>query len=213
MKKNIWILEDDQDFVELYKDFLGEDYTLTFFNDIPLFLNTIKIQRNLCDLAIVDLTIYQNNFLNHLNEANLLSSIPFMIVSGHFKKEFIDKSFEFGAIDYIIKPFRVEEIQSKISHYLIQNKKKSKLEIIIDEFIEKDILTQKEIKILNLFLTKEEYKLKRHEILDRIWKGIKVHPKTLDVHLYNLRKKIKEQGLTITCTDGVFNLEAPSHLL
>ena len=38
---------------------------------------------------------------------------------------------------------------------------------------------------------KEEKTLHRNEIVKVIWKNIAIHPNTLDVHIYNLRKKLK----------------------
>ena len=38
---------------------------------------------------------------------------------------------------------------------------------------------------------KEDKTLHRNEIVKIIWKNIAIHPNTLDVHIYNLRKKLK----------------------
>ena len=38
---------------------------------------------------------------------------------------------------------------------------------------------------------KEEKTLHRNDIVKVIWKNIAIHPNTLDVHIYNLRKKLK----------------------
>ena len=51
--------------------------------------------------------------------------------------------------------------------------------------------TNKEIKIIESFNMKEEKTLHRNEIVKVIWKNIAIHPNTLDVHIYNLRKKLK----------------------
>lgn len=213
MKKNVWVLEDEEDMIEIYKDSLANNYNLLVFKQIPHFLNEISKRSNKCDLAIIDLNIYNNNFLNHINDASLLRGFPFIIVSGNYEKAFIEKSFDFGAIDYIVKPFMSSELEVKISHYISRNKKKDATQTIVEEFVESDDLTQKEIKILNLFANIDEHKLKRDQIIDSIWKGSKVHPKTLDVHLYNLRKKIKDRGLFINCIGGVFHLVAVSQNL
>jgi DNA-binding winged helix-turn-helix (wHTH) protein len=53
------------------------------------------------------------------------------------------------------------------------------------------IFTNKEIKIIESFNIKEDKTLHRNEIVKIIWKNIAIHPNTLDVHIYNLRKKLK----------------------
>lgn len=213
MKKTIWILEDEYEIINVYKDALEENYHLKLFKQIPLFLNEVKKLPSYCDLAIIDLNIYNNNFLNHISDASLLKGFPFIIISGNYSRSDIEKCYELGAVDYIVKPFMIEELQAKIKHSIQITKKKSPLHDIVESFINSDELTQKEVKILNLFLSKEEHKLKRDQIINNIWKGIKVHPKTLDVHLYNLRRKIKEKGLYINCIDGIFILDTDSQIL
>lgn len=72
--------------IEIYKDSLADNYQLSVLKQIPLFLNEISKRNNECDLAIIDLNIYNNNFLNHINDASLLRGFPFIIVSGNYEK-------------------------------------------------------------------------------------------------------------------------------
>jgi DNA-binding winged helix-turn-helix (wHTH) protein len=52
---------------------------------------------------------------------------------------------------------------------------------------------------------KEEKTLHRNEIVKVIWKNIAIHPNTLDVHIYNLRKKLKPFGYGIKAIgNGLF---------
>jgi DNA-binding winged helix-turn-helix (wHTH) protein len=38
----------------------------------------------------------------------------------------------------------------------------------------------------------------RKDILKKVWGATSVHPKTVDVHLYNLRRKLDPLGFQIT---------------
>jgi len=54
-----------------------------------------------------------------------------------------------------------------------------------------------QIQILDLFMNNPDHILSRHEIEEKIWPGEKVYPKNVDVHIYNLRRKISPRGLMI----------------
>lgn len=212
--KKIWILEDDLEMNELYNDFLSSHYQIIFFTTLDSFKEELIITEEKPSLAIIDLYLYDQNFLDNFNEIYLLKDLPFVVISGACDKGNLNTSFDIGAIDYIVKPFQADELQVKVARYIEKyNNKVSELEKVVQTLIEKDELTHKEIKIINLFLSSKDHSLKREEILKNIWKNVQVHPKTLDVHLYNLRKKIKVSGLSITCIDSTFNLEYSSQVL
>ena len=58
-------------------------------------------------------------------------------------------------------------------------------------------LTLKETKLFTLFTGAPDKTLTREDINNEIWNDTIVHPKTLDVHIYNLRKKLKDHNLRI----------------
>ncbi|MBT3583601.1 MAG: hypothetical protein HN509_01735 [Halobacteriovoraceae bacterium] len=65
-------------------------------------------------------------------------------------------------------------------------------------------LTAKQRKLLNLFLENLERTVNRGQILEKIWGGDSVNPKTVDVHLYNLRRKLHPYGYIIRSEGGGF---------
>lgn len=58
-------------------------------------------------------------------------------------------------------------------------------------------LTKKEIQLLKLFMLRENYTVEKDEVVKTIWKDILVNSKTLDVHFYNLRRKLSPYGIQI----------------
>ena len=52
---------------------------------------------------------------------------------------------------------------------------------------------------------KDDKTLHRNEIVKIIWRNIAIHPNTLDVHIYNLRKKLKDYNYGIKAIgNGLF---------
>lgn len=58
-------------------------------------------------------------------------------------------------------------------------------------------LTKKEIQLLKLFVMKDDYSISKDIVVKTIWKDILVNSKTLDVHFYNLRRKLSPYGIKI----------------
>lgn len=55
----------------------------------------------------------------------------------------------------------------------------------------------KELSVLQALLRSRERGVTRKEFGDGVWQGLSVHSKTLDTHLFNLRSKLEQCGLTI----------------
>ncbi len=63
-------------------------------------------------------------------------------------------------------------------------------------------LTCKQKALIRLFLSSEEREVERHAILENVWGDLSIQPKTVDVHLYNLRRKIHPYGYLIRSEGG-----------
>jgi DNA-binding response OmpR family regulator len=66
-------------------------------------------------------------------------------------------------------------------------------------------LTLKERQLLASFLTRTGV-LTRNELHEALWRGVSVNRKTLDVHLFNLRRKIHPLGFDIVCEGQAYGL-------
>lgn len=62
-------------------------------------------------------------------------------------------------------------------------------------------LTRKEQQLFE-FLISHPQGVTRQELMTLCWKNLTVHPKTLDVHLFNLRQKLETVGAAIRFNDG-----------
>ncbi len=137
------------------------------------------------------------------------ADLPIIFISA--KSEEIDKvvGLELGADDYIIKPFGVKEVVARIRavsrrYLLAKNKEKE-----VDTFMLKDLkvvpselkayraqeaidLSLRDVKILELFYSKQGKVLDRNTIFDICW-SVDYIPssRTLDQHISQLRKKIE----------------------
>ncbi len=206
---NIWILEDDKGCQFVYDQILKNDFTMTYFENIRKFQSHFE---KYCEeyteeapvLIIADLMLNDGNFLSFLtNEFHgklSASGIPFIIVSSDDDIESLRLCFKEGANDYMTKPFKKNELLVKVETILRGRKSINRAvrpQIAIDG---QSItgLTSKQQKLLRLFIDENpERVIDRDLILDKVWGNTAVHPKTIDVHLYNLRRKLHPFGYMI----------------
>ena len=119
---------------------------------------------------------------------------------------------EYGADDYITKPFNILEVKARIKAIIRRNSKKSKAADKNDRIIEvsdlkldldsrrvfekgKEVnLTAKEFDILELLTQNPDKVYSREQLLNIVW-GNKLHEagdvRTVDVHVRRLREKIE----------------------
>lgn len=194
LPKKLWIIEDVEELQPIYRNIFEEDnFALTFFRSFKDFSTNYQDGRDLPDLVIADILLEDGHFFQLLNEADISLDTPFLVISGCDDYHTISSSYQAGAIDYILKPFNQNEIKAKVEKHILTiqeqnyefNKSLESLNLELSNF------TNKEIKIIESFNVKENKTLHRSEIIKLIWKNIAIHPNTLDVHIYNLRKKLK----------------------
>ena len=146
-----------------------------------------------------------------------LRSAPILIVSA--KASEIDRviGLDTGADDYLVKPFGVLELVSRIKALLRRTSKTSKenpMEINglkLDpanyncEYDGKEIiLTKKQFELLKFLMENHNQTIERNQILEMIWGYDFVgESRTLDVHIKELRKKLKGVGINTNTIETI----------
>ncbi|AWI34715.1 response regulator transcription factor [Helicobacter apodemus] len=125
------------------------------------------------------------------------------------------KGLDYGADDYMSKPFGVMEFLARI-RAILRRKNGDKDEIVFENCIysitnhqvkinNKPIpLTLKEFELLGLFLKNQERAFNREEILEALWGyDYGTHSRTLDIHIKTLRQKLGDFGHHIQTIRGM----------
>lgn len=163
------------------------------------------------NLILLDVMLPKIDGLQTCQMIREFSNVPIIMVTA--KGEDMDKimGLEYGADDYITKPFNILELKARIKAILrrsvkkvetpLQNKNIIKvrgLEINLDSrraFIDKKEtnLTVKEFDILELLMKNKGRVYSRESLLDTIWGyGYPGDARSVDVHVRRLREKIEE---------------------
>ena len=162
------------------------------------------------DIVLLDVMLPKFDGFEVCQAIREFSEMPIIMVTA--KGGDMDKilGLEYGADDYITKPFNILEVKARIKAIMRRNAKKSKkesqssgkvvqagdLKLDTDSrrvFIaEKEInLTAKEFDLLNLFITNRGKVFDRNTLLELVWKH-QGDLRTVDVHIRRLREKIEQ---------------------
>lgn len=198
---NILIVEDEQNlarFIEL--ELTHENYTVDIENDEKVGLD--KALSKLYDLYILDLMLPNINGLEICRQIRQKTTTPIIIITA--KSETYDKvaGLDYGADDYIVKPFDIEELLARIRAVLRRQPDKDVLDIngiIIDKDAFKVTvnghqleLTKTEYDLLYVLAENRNHVMQREQILDHVWGyNSEVETNVVDVYIRYLRNKLK----------------------
>ena len=215
--KKILIIDDDKVLLETLKVYLEtESFKVITAADGEKGFQLAS--QETIDLIILDFLLPSLNGLEVCKRLRAKKiKTPIIMLTGE-KKEEIDKvlGLEFGADDYIIKPFGTKELLARIRAVLRRSKPEAPE---VEEYSfgnvyinfkkqiaskgKKDIyLTAKEYGLLKLLVSHEGEVVSRETILNKVW-GYDKFPttRTIDTFIHHLRQKIEE------------NPAKPSHLI
>ena len=206
MKRTVYAVEDDTSLQEIYTYSLADEFNCLCFNDSPeLFA---ALDHGYPDLIILDIMLPGEDgfaILSRLKNNGRTSNIPVIMISA--KGEEVHKlcGLNQGAADYITKPFSVLEFIARVKANLPGKPGTENVEykdIVFDAGRHRVTIngipvycTLKEYNLL-LFLCSNAQKLQTRETLfSKVWDTAFIgETRTLDIHIKELRKKLKEAG-------------------
>ena len=215
----IYCVEDDDDIRDLVVYALkSSGFEAEGFPEADSFYNALK--NRIPDLALLDIMLPDKNgthILKELRQEETTSEIPVIFLTAKSSEMDNVKGFEYGADDYITKPFGVLELVSRIKAVLRRTKKEAQNTVMKHEGIlintesrsvksngEEIVLTYKEYELLYMLLKNKGTAIKREKLLTEVWGyDFEGESRTLDVHIGSLRHKLGENGVLIETVRNV----------
>ncbi len=168
------------------------------------------IQQNTYDMVLLDIMLPGLTGLEICQQVREFSNVPIIMLTA--KGDDMDKilGLEYGADDYITKPFNILEVKARIKAIMRRNAKKENqagtqkqieagdLKLDVESrrayMNGKEVnLTAKEFDILMLLVTNPNKVYSRDALLKEIWGADYVgDARTVDVHVRRLREKIEK---------------------
>jgi len=158
------------------------------------------------DIVLLDVMLPDGSGVDFCRELRSSSNTPIIMVTARSEEVDVILGLEFGASDYVTKPYRLRELIARIRAVLRRTTSEPSSDIItsvgeirIDtsrrsvmrngEELE---LSRKEFDLLALFASRLGQVVTRDECLDEIWWGRDLtDTRTLDTHVKRLRQKIE----------------------
>lgn len=215
----IWCVDDDNTIRDI------EVYTLTQtgfdakgFADGISMLEAFKTEKP--ELIVLDIMLPGKDGVDVLKEIrNNPETRKIPVIMATAKGTEMDKiqGLDTGADDYLVKPFGVMEMVSRIKAILRRCEPDKKDEILSVAEIklsdkehlvtvngEKVVLTFKEFEILKLFMSNPGIVFSRDKLLSEVW-GMDYlgESRTVDMHIKTLRQKLGDAGSCIETVIGV----------
>lgn len=213
MGRNILIVDNDKTFVKGLKYSLEQDEYLVEYDYYGK--NIIeKINKINYDLILLDLVLPDTNGMNLCKSIRKDSQVPIIIITE--KDEDINKilALEYGADDYLVKPFNILELKARIKAILrrinYRNTSLNNEVVKIGEFEINTLGRKINIKDREINLTGKEFDLfyvlvsspgrvfKREELLELVW-GYAYYGdlRTVDVHIRRIREKVEKDSSNV----------------
>lgn len=203
----ILIVDDEPNVVELVNYNLKlNGFTTDIANDGRTAIQ--KIKDGAFDLVILDqmLPVFSGiEVLKTIREDKQLSSTPVLMLTAKSEEADVVQALNFGADDYITKPFRVHEMIARVKSILRRSStstgggtyKFADFEINEDKFevLVRNVpvrFTTKEFRLLLFMIQNPNRVIRREQLLNDVWGYDYLgESRTVDVHVLNVRKKIE----------------------
>ena len=215
----IWCVDDDNTIRDI------EVYTLTQtgfeakgFADGISMLEALKTEKP--ELIVLDIMLPGKDGVEVLKKIRSnpeTRKIPVIMATAKGTEMDKIQGLDTGADDYLVKPFGVMEMVSRIKAVLRRCEPDEKEEVLTigeitlsdkEHFVtvngEKVVLTFKEFEILKLFMSNPRIVFSRDKLLSEVW-GIDYlgESRTVDMHIKTLRQKLGDAGALIETVIGV----------
>ncbi|MBP1753697.1 MAG: DNA-binding response regulator [Firmicutes bacterium] len=207
----ILVIEDDADINRILCRYLAKEQ----YQPIPAFSGTearLQLKLDSFDLILLDLMLPGVNGEDLIKEVRDYSLIPIIVISAKTSLEDKVHTLKIGADDYITKPFERDEVLARVGALLRRSRQSSTPDTLVGEhnYTFKQLvlspssrevtvngkaiaLTAYEFDILLMLLQYPDKVFTKEQLYQDIWKsGYYGEDNTINVHISNIRKKIKE---------------------
>ncbi len=202
----ILLIEDEEKLRNELKIFLEHSgYEVSLLTDFDDTINTVI--NTPCDLILLDINIPNLNGEIVCKELRKAINTPIIIVTSRNTE--VDEliSINYGADDFITKPYNTQILLARIERLLARNKTTTNViyynDLILDmskSIIKRNEITielsKNEVKILYFLINHKNSIVSRDDLMDYLWDTNEfIDDNTLTVNINRLRSKLEDIGL------------------
>ncbi len=214
---NILVVEDEKNMQDIICAYMRRGGHTCFTADDGVDA-LMLMKNNPVDLMVLDIMMPHLDGFSVCKMAREMSSLPIIMLTAKSDEEDKLKGYEYGADDYMTKPFSPKILLAKANALLHRtlvtstDLEKNTLgemlcsgKIAINSAAHKVFLdgteitlTHKEYELLHFFLSNPGQVFSREQLLNRIWGyDFEGNTRTVDTHIKTLRQKLGNEGKSI----------------
>jgi two-component system, OmpR family, response regulator ResD len=174
------------------------------------------LRRGGIDVALVDVMLPGLDGFELVRRVRAESSVPIILLTARGEETHRVAGLEIGADDYVVKPFSAPEVVARVrvqlrrasgvvgepgplSHGSLELDQQARRVSVDGRDVQ---LTRREFDLLVALLREPERVHTREGLLELVWGSTYLQPKTVDVHIAGLRRKLGD-ALQVTALRGV----------
>ncbi|MEY8424694.1 response regulator transcription factor [Lachnospiraceae bacterium 38-14] len=167
------------------------------------------------DLVLLDINLPD---LDGFSVAKKLKGVPIIYVTARGEISDRIRGLDSGGEDYIVKPFHIQELVSRVNVILRRYNKKDIFclgrvkadlqsgKVFLNE--EEIVLTKREFELLKMLILNKNITLTREQLLNGAWEwDYDGDERTVDIHIQRLRKKLNWESYIKTIYKTGYRLE------
>ena len=167
------------------------------------------------DLVLLDINLPD---LDGFSVAKKLKGVPIIYVTARGEISDRIRGLDSGGEDYIVKPFHIQELVSRVNVILRRYNKKDIFclgrvkadlqsgKVFLNE--EEIVLTKREFELLKMLILNKNITLTREQLLNGAWEwDYDGDERTVDIHIQRLRKKLNWERYIKTIYKTGYRLE------
>ena len=197
------LVDDDAKLCGLLRDYLdGFGFSLDVAEDASSGLE--KAVANEYDVILLDMMLPDMDGLEVLRSVRKWSSLPIVVVSARNHERDKVEALDYGADDYLVKPFHLEELEARVRSLtrrsFVQHDAVLRCGELSFDTVKRTAqvrgevvaLTRKENGILEYLLLNQGRPVSQEELMEHVWDGsVNSFSNSIRVHISSLRKKLK----------------------
>ena len=203
---SILIVEDEQAMQDVIVEYMQKGGHTCFTADDGIDA-LVMLKSSPMDLMILDVMMPHLDGFSVCKMAREMSNMPIIMLTAKSAEEDKLKGYDYGADDYMTKPFSPKVLLAKANALLRRSSAVSAEAISAGEIMlqsnahkvyldgQEIALTHKEYELLSFFMVNPGQIFSREQLLNRVWGyDFEGTTRTVDTHIKTLRQKLGDEG-------------------
>ena len=203
---NILIVEDEKAMQDIIVDYMRKGGHTSFTADDGIDA-LVTLKNHPVDLMILDVMMPHLDGFSVCKMAREMSNMPIIMLTAKSAEDDKLKGYDYGADDYMTKPFSPKVLLAKVNALLRRSTPASAGAITAGKILlqpnahkvyldgQEITLTHKEYELLAFLMANSGQIFNREQLLNRVWGyDFEGTTRTVDTHIKTLRQKLGDEG-------------------